>query len=250
MAENTKSSLMKAFSPFFFTLKFFGTSKIKRKNNYSEVCSRLPAVFGIIFMSWVLSIGSVGNHIKSRFIDNAAFIDRVLFIVSTIVVHFDGILREKSMENFFNRLIVIDKMLLDKFILKFDNRNTGKFVKLCIFFCCTFVLSEIYKIYFFEDNIKILAVIFVNIFAFFLRFIESFLYMGLCWQLYIRVREIRHYIKDLNESYVVLNKSERREINETFAKLFSEISFAIMDINNNCGFVVLVFVGKIRISIF
>lgn len=237
---------MKAFSPFFFILKFFGISKMKSKNNYSEVCSRLPAVFGIIFMSWVLSIGSVGNHIKSRFIDNAAFIDRVLLILSTIVVHFDAILRERSLGNFFNRLIVIDTILMDTFKFSFDNRNTGKCVKLCIFFCWTFVLSEIYKIYFFEDNIRILAVIFVNIFAFFLRFNESFLYMGLCWQLYIRVRKVKQYIKDLNESNVILNMNDRRKINETFSKLLYETSFAIMDINNNCGFVVLVFVGKIR----
>lgn len=219
---------------------------MKSKNNYSEVCSRLPAVFGIIFMSWVLSIGSVGNHIKSRFIDNAAFIDRVLLILSTIVVLFDAILRESSMGNFFNRLIVIDKILMDKFMFTFDNRKTGKYVKLSIFFCGTLVLSEIYKIYFFGDNIRILAVIFVNIFAFFLRFNESFLYMGLCWQLYIRVRKIRQYMKDLNASKVILNVNDRRKISETFSKLLSETSFAIMDINNNCGFVVLVFVGKIR----
>lgn len=236
---------MKAFSPFLLTLKFFGISKIKRKNNYSEVCSRLPAVFGIIFISWVLSIGSVGNHIKSRFIDNAAFIDRVLLLLSTIAVLFNGILGQNSMENFFNRLIVIDNILM-KLKLTFDHRNTGKYVKFCIFLCSTFVLSEIYKIYFFEDNIFFLGVIFANIFAFFLRFNESFLYMGLCWQLYIRVSKIRVYLKELNELNIILNDSDRRKINKLFSKLFSEISFAIMDINNNCGFVVLIFVGKMR----
>ena len=68
--------------------------------------------------------------------------------------------------------------------------------------------------------------------------------MGLCWQLYIRVRKVKQYIKNLNESCVILNVDERREINATFSKFYSETSFAIMDINNNCGFVVLVFVGK------